>query len=1325
MEERMICRPWSIKNASTWVKLGLLILVLAGLGQNRLMAQVTTASLGGTIVDSTGAVIPGAVVTAKNLSNGFVRTTKSNGVGIFVFSSLGSGDYTLTVKASGFEANVQRGVHLDPGDSRTMTAIKLVPGEETVTVTVNADVSSVLETGERSDLITSEELEHLSTEGRDVTELLKILPGSAISNGSGSFGNSANSNTTYDPGQVTVGGGSSSYSMSGSPTNGVSVRSDGVNLNDPANYGGSTQTVNADATAEVKIEQSNFGADTANGPVVINAVGKSGGSSLHGSLYVHGRTYQLNSTDALAGALQTIKPPDRYIYPGATLGGPVKFPGSNFNHSGKLVFFAQAEDYVQRNVYAYNNPGNAIQHALVPTPDMLKGDFSPAQISRYLPPGAVNCTNSTCTLQSGYSEFLAVATVPNTGLIPGAGTDAASGGNFVNCDNGSTNCMAPYLNVAGAAADIMKLLPAPNIGVSSSNPDGQTTANGYNYVRNNLVANNLWTAHGRLDFAQSERNKIFGVYTVERGLTGVPQAATYYASGNSGGVNAPGGSIQSTNSETASLNWTSVLSATMTNEAFASVAYIDQIFSAGNASLLSTASLGTPNLSAYRNGTKQFPELNDYGYNGVPVGIFPDYSFGPNYLKRMTPGFGDNLTKVWGKHTLKFGANIERTVDNSIVTNIPTNGAVSNYYINPTFELPTGTGGALQTYDNSCAIESCSNQGNVLASFMEGEIQNYQQASLRPRADLFWWSSAFYATDAWKIRSNITLTIGLRAEHEGEWQDAHKVGIPIFVPAKYATVDPTPTNPLPGFDWHALHSSVPISGQTVSAVFLDPRFGFSWDVHGNGRTVIGGGYGWYRFHDAWQDVANALAVSEGQRTLNLENPYPTGGNYNPNGLTLNYMASQGFDPASSQVQESTLASTGLLAFDPGDHKQPVTETYSATVTQQIGSTTLSLGYVGNNSNSILNDGSNGAITVDNVNAIKPGSLFQPDPAQTVVVTTFNGANQPQYNVAHNPFAGTTYQPTSLSGFPQNATGIAPSINDWRPYPLYGQLQLEAHKLFANYNGLQATWGKTKGWLNYGANYTWSKAMGVRGGYGNGIPGDSFNVWNDYGPLAYDRSHIFNVWYYASLGSHFHGNRILGGVVNGWALSGYTGVQSGPNMQASSYSQNFGLQGQIGPGAILGNSQPAGTVLIQVNNQAFLGTPDVALMPTIKCNPGVHTQPHQYINGACFSLPQISGANGPFIYPYIHGPAYFQSDLTVLKDIHINDRQTLQISAAGFNFLNHPNATFSNVAPSEEQLDFVNGVNYNPAQAVQGNASFGITNFKTGRRIMEISMKYTF
>ncbi|MGB6687761.1 MAG: carboxypeptidase-like regulatory domain-containing protein [Terracidiphilus sp.] len=1327
----MALRSGAQTHATLWSSLGVVLLLFAAFSRGPIWAQGVTATLSGTVADPTGAVIPGATVTATNLANGISRTTKTNRVGIFLFSSIDSGNYSLTVVARGFETDIQNDIHLDPGDTRTLSAIRMRPGAESVSVVVNASASAVLETGERSSIITSEDLERLATEGRDVTELEKILPGSAIAfNQSGALGNSANSNVAYDPGQVTVGGGSSAYAMSGSPLNGASVRMDGINLNDPGSYSGSTQTVNTEATSEVKVEISNFGADMPNGPVVIDTVSKSGTSQMHGSLYAHARTYQLNATDALAPALGALKPDDRYIYPGATVGGPVRIPHSDFNHNNRLFYFGQAEDYAQRNVYAYNSAPEAIYHALVPTPAMLKGDFSPAQITRYLPPGAATCNSADCAVTEcpnpapkgciSYGEYANVVSVPTTGLQPGpaTGPKASNGGINVNCtDSSFGTCLAGFLD-PGALA-MMKLLPAPNV------PGGQTGPNGYNFIRNNLVNNDLWTAHGRVDFAQSERSKMFGAYTVERGLGGVPQNNYYFGSGSSGGVNTPGGSIEDTNSQSAVLNWTDVVSSTMTNEAVASIAYVNQVFKAGDASLLNNSAIGFPYLSAYSNGTKQFPTLVDYGYDGLPLGLFPDYSYGPIYMKRFTYGFGDNLTKVWGRHTLKFGVNIERAEDNSVSPGsggVPTNGGIENYYVNPTFNLPTGPGGALQKYANSDGLTS-SGTGNLLASFLEGEIMAYEQANLLPKIDLNWWETAFYATDSWKIRRNVTLTIGVRAEHQGEWQDGHHTGIPVFIPSTYATIDPTPNNPLPGFHWHAIDPDIPNSGQTVSPLFFDPRFGFSWDMRGNGRTVLGGGYGWYRFHDAWGDVANAAAVSEGQRTIFLTNPYPTGGDYTNNGLTLGYVGSLGLDPANPKVAEGSLATTGLYGFDPHDHKQPLVATYSVTFTQQTKGTLWSVAYVGNNSNSLLNDGSNGAITVDNVNAIHPDGLFRPDPSPTVVVNTIasNGTEVPK--VAPNPFLGTTWTPLQLSALAANSTPVTPSTNDWRPYPLYGQLQLEAHTLFANYNGLQATWGKAKGWFTYGANYTWSKALGVRGGYSNGIPGDSFNVRNDYGPLAYDRSDIVNAWYYVDGGMHFHGERIVRYVMNGWAVSGWTGIQSGPNLEATSYSTNFALEGMLGPGAVPGNSGVAGTV--QVNNKVFLGTPDVALQPTISCNPGTHTEPHQYINGACFHLPAIGGSNGPFNYPYMHGPGWLDSDLTVFKNIKLNDRQALQLSVAAFNFLNHPLATFSNVNPTEEQLDFLNTVDYDPVKANQVNGTFGTTNFATGRRVMELSAKFTF
>src|SRR5271170_6251512 len=130
----MISRSWPQKGNPIRLPLAGFILLWSCFCSGPLVAQVTSASLSGTVADITGAVIPGATVTATNQASKFVRTTKTNRVGIFTFSSLDSGDYSLTIKAKDFETNIQNGIHLDPGDSRTLTVIKLAPGAETISV---------------------------------------------------------------------------------------------------------------------------------------------------------------------------------------------------------------------------------------------------------------------------------------------------------------------------------------------------------------------------------------------------------------------------------------------------------------------------------------------------------------------------------------------------------------------------------------------------------------------------------------------------------------------------------------------------------------------------------------------------------------------------------------------------------------------------------------------------------------------------------------------------------------------------------------------------------------------------------------------------------------------------------------------------------------------------------------------------------------------------------------------------------------------------------------------------------------------------------------
>lgn len=1276
----------------------LVMLLSLCLASGAVFAQVTTATLTGTVADKDGAVIPNATVTVKSVTTKFDRTARSNGSGIFVFPGLNSGDYTLSITYPGFKEYQVKSIHLNPNDNRDLTNIRMMPGAVSEVVVVSAEAGDVEADGERSALITARDLTKLSLEGRDVTELLKILPGSAINNGVN--GGSGDSNVSFDPGTVGFGGAAGSYSMSGSPVNGATIRSDGANLTNPGTGSSSLQTINADSTAEVKVQMSNFGADNAGGPLVINAVSKSGSTDFHGAIYSYGRTGQLNSTDSIARALGTTKPEDRFIYPGASIGGPVKIPGTHFNRNKRLTFFVDAEDYVQRNVYAYDSPSYAVTHALVPTAGMRKGDFSAAQLAKYLPPGIPVCDPA-----SGVQ-------CPNLENIPNPlyGTDAywqnvnevpvsTAQGDPIHCSGSAGDCLAGHGDPGSMA--MLNSFPLPNT------PGGQTTAAGYNYTHVDLVDQDMYEAHGRLDYAAG-RSKFYVTYTAENGSTLEPQQLTSFVSGENGGVNTPGGSLQQTYTGSGSANWVIVFSPTLTNEAFMSGVYSDQIDSPGNAGDLLNSAIGYPYTGAYANQTQEFPSLATYTVQGLPYEFAPDYSFGNLYNKTFDPSLGDDLTKVLGKHTIKIGLNLERPRINGTYnfgSGVGTNGQIQSYYIGPSYQLPTigAPGGEPWTeYHSTCwqasdPICSLSNQeANDLANFFTGQIQEYYQSNIIPHIRMHAFTTSMYISDDWKARHNLSLTVGIRVEHIGRWIDDHGFGSAVFIPADYkqeANILNNPNVPLPGFRWHSIDNSVPISGFAKREFFYEPRLGFNWDIFGNGKTSLSGGWGQYRFRDGQEDSINSVLASNGLRSVEVVNPGtdPEQPNEvsNDQGITMAYVQSLGLSPKpgvetstfqANQGGYATASSQIFYGVNQKDSEVPLTTNYSLTVTHNFArNVLLSLGYVGNHSAYLLDDDASGP-TIANVNAIPLGGLFQPDP---------------------NPLSS-FYQRVD----PPNQAGFdgAPQWDDYRPYPRYGDIQIESHVLTANYNAAQIVVQHTAGPIYLRFNYTWGKNMGEKGGYENGNGGDSFNLHNDYGPLAYDRSQIFNAAYNFNLGSRYHGYRILQGLANGWQISGITNWQSGPNLLAINYSTNFDLTG-----APVQGQQDA------VSNLSYLGTPDINLQPTVLCNPRSHLAARQYANGACFGFPAQGGANGWFDLPYLHGPAFFQSDLTLIKDFHLKESRTLEFRAAAFNFLNYKLKTFSNIDASTLQLIY----------PLSSDENFGRSIYNSGRRVIELEARYSF
>jgi hypothetical protein len=218
------------------------------------------------------------------------------------------------------------------------------------------------------------------------------------------------------------------------------------------------------------------------------------------------------------------------------------------------------------------------------------------------------------------------------------------------------------------------------------------------------------------------------------------------------------------------------------------------------------------------------------------------------------------------------------------------------------------------------------------------------------------------------------------------------------------------------------------------------------------------------------------------------------------------------------------------------------------------------------------------------------------------------------------------------------------------------------------------------------------------------------------PEAYDRTNIFNANYSYEFGKLLR-NRYIGLATNGWQLSGITQIQSGQNVQ-SILSPNLGLSGSL--------NQTEN--LTPVNAQALLGTPDYLLQPVSTCNPSIGQVAHQRINASCFSLPSAPGIQGNYRYPYTHAPAFTDTDLTASKDFRVGEKQNFQFRAAAFNFINHANSSFSSSDKngSETALNLSNSNNGATEQsAVSSNSQFGIVPLREGRRIMELSLKYTF
>ena len=1239
-------------NRNLFVRSFLILCLSLGVICHAAWSQVGSAALSGVIQDTTGAVIPGASVTLQNDASGAQRISPSNGTGLFTFEAVPSGDYTLTIQQKGFKQLVRRSIHLNPGDSLSLTDLKLAVGATTESVSVSAELQGIpLDSGQLSSTISSKDLDQLSIVGRDATELQRTLPGFAIRN-------LGPQNSAPDFSQVQVGQ-PTPYASNGAPVAGITIKLDGANLTDAGSMGSNLQNINDSFVSEVHVQTSNFGADQSNGPVIITGVTKSGTSAYHGSLYTFARTYQLNSNDWLAKYSNIARPNDRFIYPGAAITGPVP-------HFKKLFFFAGAEYDAQRNVFAYGSSGSAIIHALVPTAAMRKGDFSTAALSNFLGPNLNN---------GNYGTF---------NVAPSVGDNNSS------LINGN---IAAFLN-PGAMAIVNGTLPLPT--------RAQTGLDGYNYDNLDLVNNNVSQFAGRVDYAISPRNQFFARYSFEKGKQGQPLVPYYEPTSVMGEVNTPGYGVNNdTWGHSAAANYVVAFTPTMTNELYATITSFVEGFDARQISALQKNAISYPYNGAFDNGDTQYPQLGTYStYGGLPLGLWPDYSNNPLRLKKFQPNVGDNFTKVWGKHTVEVGIFSQRTTNNQTATNPSTNGIIQDYYYG-------GAGYYFADYngkypDGSPAYGNAHfNSGNALANFFEGQIQDWHQQNFNPYTNLYFWNTDFYGQDQWHAMSNFSVTFGVRITKLGAWQDAHGIGAAIWNPALYTTTYDATKNPLPGITWHSNSPSIPNSGAPTPPIYFEPRVGFAWDVFKDGKMVVRGGAGPDPVHHSLVDVTSEFSEAENVRFTDLQGF----GDNTLEGVDSLHLNPNTYGNTGLGSTETYISPATIFGLSPTDNKEPVTNNYSLSITRQMpGKWILQASYVGNNSNSLMDNGTTQAVTLDNVNAIPVGTLFTPAAAAAI------NAKSPGWCSATGCTPAEAASLDNIYNYPGDH-----SVQNARPFNRYSQILVPQHNTYANYNALQIEAIKQVGKLNFNANYTFSKALGILGSsadfnYTAGV--DPFKLGNNYGPLNYDRTQVLNLSYSYQTGK-FTEQPLLGGFVNNWLISGITNVQSGPDMQTGvSYSPGYYLQGNIS-----NNGNPYG-----VSSQSILGTPDVNLQPVLTCNPRTNLGSHQYLNPSCFALPAV-GTNGPYIEPYAHGPAFFNSDLALEKGFSVGGDRRVRFRYAAFNFLNHPLNSFGTGYASQTTLQLSGAT---PATATYNPTSgFGSAPLKLGRRLSEISLRFDF
>src|SRR5713226_788680 len=336
---------------------GLLVVVLLS---SAVAAQSVKGTISGIVTDANGDAVPGATVTLVGEQKNDSRVATTNDDGRFSFAAVQPGTFTLKIEQKGFQTLEQKSVVLSANETLALGELKLQAGQLAAMVTVTS-VGPLVEK-ESSDLtarLTSDQISLISTKGRDITSLLRLIPGTSNDDDIEALGEGFGTNLP---------------NISGQRGRSTVTTIDGLNASEPSGSNKISMTINQDAVGEVKVLRNNYAAEYGNnGGAMINIVSKGGGKDYHGSAYYFVRNESLNGNNFFTNKQGLGRAQYRHKIPGFNFGGPLPLP--RFGEGGPSLTRNKAFFFVSMERPHTITPTDPVT-VTVPTALERIGDFS-------------------------------------------------------------------------------------------------------------------------------------------------------------------------------------------------------------------------------------------------------------------------------------------------------------------------------------------------------------------------------------------------------------------------------------------------------------------------------------------------------------------------------------------------------------------------------------------------------------------------------------------------------------------------------------------------------------------------------------------------------------------------------------------------------------------------------------------------------------------------------------------------------------------------------------------------------------------------------------